>query len=513
MKVDELIQRLYSETGILALAARGGTKENLMLLYNYSRKFESSSFEGLYSFINYVNTVIESGAAFQSKKDGEDSDAVSILTVHKSKGLEYPVVFLADAASGLVSPSERKAKIAYSDNYGISIKQRVPGGLAIVESPIYNVIVDSNIERGLEEELRVYYVALTRARERLFVVGAPDTPTKDAFLADAEMKRIHKSSYSLLEAKSFVDILFLVDTNAHVSWEEDESELTDESDKASAPPEISTDVRTQNIRKKEKESTVNSELFSLLSDRFSFEYPEKFLTELPEKMSISNLSPSVLDGNEEEEVLSFDAVEAPKKKRGILPEFVRGSHEKETARRGIATHNFLQFFNLERFVASDVSEELSRLVESNFISEENAKRVRLDEISLFKKSKLLSDMREAKKLYREFRFSVNLPAPLFTQSPEKKELLSDESILLQGVIDCIIEDSDGELHLVDYKTDRLTKDELSDTEAAKKKLSEKHSLQLSYYSRAIEKIFGKAPATVKIYSLPLGDTVDVEPVI
>jgi ATP-dependent helicase/nuclease subunit A len=185
MKVDELIQRIYSETGLPALAARGGSKENLMLLYNYAKKFESSSFEGLYSFINYVNTVIESGASFPSGKDGETGDAVSILTVHKSKGLEYPIVFLADAATSLTSQNERKTKIAYSDLFGPAAKLRSPGGLALVESTIYNVIVESNIHKSIEEELRGYYVALTKARERLFIVGAPDTPTKEKFLCEA----------------------------------------------------------------------------------------------------------------------------------------------------------------------------------------------------------------------------------------------------------------------------------------------------------------------------------------
>lgn len=557
MKVDELIQRLYSETGLLALAANGGSKENLMLLYNYARKFESSSFEGLYSFINYVNTVIESGASFQSNKEGEADDAVSILTVHKSKGLEYPVVFLADAATSLISQNERKVKIAYSDTYGPAVKLRVPGGLALVESPIYNVVIDSNVEGSLEEELRVYYVALTRARERLFIVGAPDTPTKEKFLSDISYKRIYKSPYTLKEMKTFVDILYSVNTNAKISWNEDEKD--GEKEEAAAKALQNSSVSAQKSENKEDETpfliaegevkkrgadcvpvstnqavTENlseqksslseasdegctkvkkGEVYTSLIDRFSFEYSKKLLTELPEKMSISNLSPSVLDGNEEEARLFFDTSELEEKRRSHLPEFVSGNREKESARRGIATHNFLQFFDLERFSKSSAEDELSELVTGDFISEENAKKVRIEEISLFKKSKLFDEMRKAKKLYREFRFSVKLPASLFTKIPEKQESLSGETILLQGVIDCIIVDSNGDIHLVDYKTDRLTKEELSDRKAAEKTLSEKHSLQLSYYSRAVMQIFGKAPSSLRIYSLPLGDTVDVEPII
>ena len=218
----------------------------------------------------------------------------------------------------------------------------------------------------------------------------------------------------------------------------------------------------------------------------------------------------MLDVNEEEDRFFIDSTQKAKSNNlGILPEFMAISHERESSARGIATHNFMQFFSVENLLETGVEKELSRLVKDGFISEKNASLVRLDEVELFKKSELYSEMRKAKKLYREFRFSVMLPAPLFTLDDEKKELLKDEKILLQGVIDCIVEDADGRLHLIDSKTDRLTKNELSDKTLTQKKLSEKHCLQLSYYALAIEKIFGKLPDTTRIYSLPLGDTVDV----
>jgi ATP-dependent helicase/nuclease subunit A len=193
-----------------------------------------------------------------------------------------------------------------------------------------------------------------------------------------------------------------------------------------------------------------------------------------------------------------------------LPEFITGTGAYESAKRGIATHNFMQFFDVGSFLENGAEKELERLGKNGFISPENAKKVRLPEIELFRKSDLYREMREAKKLYREFRFSAMLPAEKFTENPEKKALLTGEKILAQGVIDCIIEDSLGRLHLVDYKTDRLTEEELSDSSLAEKTLSEKHSLQLYYYSLAIEKIFGKRPETVRVYSLPLGDTVDID---
>ena len=108
------------------------------------------------------------------------------------------------------------------------------------------------------------------------------------------------------------------------------------------------------------------------------------------------------------------------------------------------------------------------------------------------------------------RFNTTLPATLFTEDDARRQKLIGEDLFVQGVIDCVFEDADGELHLVDYKTDRLTAEELADETLAKRVLNEKHSLQLSYYAKAIETIFGRAPRTVKVYSLPLGKTVDID---
>ena len=135
--------------------------------------------------------------------------------------------------------------------------------------------------------------------------------------------------------------------------------------------------------------------------------------------------------------------------------------------------------------------------------------MRIREVEAFAKSKLLLEMRSADKLYRELRFNVKLPARDFTTEDELKALYENEQILVQGVIDCLYLDKEGEYHLVDYKTDRLTAEERADRELARKKLAAKHSLQLSYYAKAVELIFGKYPSTVEVYSLPLGDTVEI----
>ena len=119
-------------------------------------------------------------------------------------------------------------------------------------------------------------------------------------------------------------------------------------------------------------------------------------------------------------------------------------------------------------------------------------------------------MRNAKKLYRELRFNVRLPAESFTKSPERLAAVTDKKILVQGVIDCIIETQDGDFELIDYKTDRLTKEERDDRELAEAKLIAAHKSQLSYYREAVLRMFGKYPKSTEVYSLHLGDSVIIQ---
>ena len=129
----------------------------------------------------------------------------------------------------------------------------------------------------------------------------------------------------------------------------------------------------------------------------------------------------------------------------------------------------------------------------------------------FRKSKLFSDMLGAKALYRELRFNLRLPSEYFTADEEKRKIYKDRGILVQGVIDCIIERDDGTIALYDYKTDRLSPEELSDREKGRKALADRHRTQLSYYALAVERIFGRAPSEIGIYSLHLGEVIEVEP--
>lgn len=504
--VDTLIYKLYRETGLMALASRSGGKENLTLLYDYARSYEAGSFKGLYNFISFINNIIDKKTTFDDARARAGVDAVKIVTAHASKGLEYPIVFLVEA-DGRIYNKDRTSRLAFSEDFGISFRLRTPSGLAVVNNPVQDIINHRITRKLYEEELRVLYVALTRAREQLFVVGVCPTVKRDEYLARLEVIRDNLSEYSFRSLSSYLEVILACEGSRAL----DEVQFCGLAEGEDAP-----DGQTE---AKEVERERDADLYNELVRRFGFEYPTPHLTTLPEKMSVSLMSPTVLDGSESEggvkltldEAQTVDAADTipEEEKRKILPAFALGSDADESAMRGIATHLFMQFCDLDNLLKNGARAELDRLTSLGFVSTEDADRVRLREIELFRKSGLLTEMLSAKKVHRELRFNVYLPASEFTADEEKRRALSGKDILVQGVIDCIIEGEDGRLILCDYKTDRLTREELSDRSLAEKKLRESHSMQLGLYSLAIEKIFGRSPTRVEIYSLPLGDTVSI----
>ena len=508
--VDTLIDKLYIETGLMSLASRNGGSANLTLLYDYARSFEAGSFKGLYNFIHFINAIIDKKNDFDNNRSVATTDAVTLITAHLSKGLEYPIVFCVETDTQ-IDNKDNKNRYAYSENFGFSFLLRTPSGIALAENPVQKIIQDRVFEKIYEEELRILYVMLTRAREKLYVVGRSSLKDKENFDKRISLYKDNLSAYSFRKIRQFQDIILTCDSKPCVDYDEFcDYKPTDNDDNDGGDNGDGSDGGN-----KEGGKVRDEALYNKLKERFSYEYPNALMTVLPEKMSVSLMSPTILDAEDSDEaddinLLDHEVVIEPEEtKRRILPAFASGDNSDESAKRGIATHLFMQFCDLDNLAGAGADAELDRLKKQGFISEEDAIRVRIREIELFRKSNLIKEMMKAKKIHRELRFNVYLSASNFTADEEKRRAYADKDILVQGVIDCIVERDDGSILLCDYKTDRLTREELCDRSLAEKKLRDKHSMQLGLYSLAIEKIFGKKPESIQIYSLPLGDTVDI----
>ena len=517
---DKLLMRLYHETGLLALcSSKKESKDNLMLLYEHARRFESGSFKGLYNFISYINQLTGRESDFDKREAPGECDAVRIITAHGSKGLEYPIVFFAGGTASFNQSHDNMEppRFEYEEGFGMGMFLRTDSGLALVRNSTKNVIKHYRHRKKIEEEARVLYVILTRARERLYVVGQAKSKLDD-FEAEIAARREYMSEYSVYGVSSLLKMILEMKEFKTLTPTEFLREppfiYTDEAYGAAAEECDTGEIKIIEEELEEDGLTITEDandgtLAGELKRRFEYEYPRAHLTRLPGKLSVSKLYPAILDGSDEHSVVIDTEEEDETEKRGYLPRFRDPDSVNLSAERGIATHMLLQFCDLERIYKNGARAELAALKRKGFLSEKDASLVRIKEAEGFAKSRLLEDMLSADKLYREFRFNVKLSASDFTEDEEQKKLLKDESILVQGVIDCLYVDSLGEYHLIDYKTDRLTPEERENKALAQEKLKKAHSLQLSYYAKAVELMFGKYPKTIEVYSLPLGDTVDV----
>ncbi len=529
MKTDKLISVLFREAGLLALASEHGEKENLLRLYEYARSFEGSSFGGLGSFIGYINNVIAEKESFDCNISSSTEDAVTVMSAHSSKGLQKPIVFFADA-SKKIENKDTSEKFLMSVGFGAALRHRTPRGLAVVDNPMVEAVKERMDEKNFEEELRILYVALTRAEERLYVVGASrdlcaqDYCNRLSLIAKnlrsravarrlnshfdiiaASTGQIPKDAELFVQDSKIAEAIIKKKSSIKEQPEPSESEAQDTEERSKKSKNLDTGADEEpidGISNEEREALVK-----LLSRRFDYKYHSPHLTTLPEKMSVSDLTPTVLNVKKEKNESSGADEDSYLKK--TTPEFIHPSKREESKRRGIATHLLLQFCDFKNLKENGVECELERLVKEAFISEKDAPRVRISEIKAFMESELFDRMLGAKKLWREFRFNTPLPAALFTTDAEKALAYKDKNILVQGVMDCVIEAHDGSLSIVDYKTDRLTPEELDSPTKAAERFKNAYQNQLHYYRIAAERIFGKKPERVEIFSLHLGKCIDL----
>lgn len=512
LPVDKLLRYLYADTAVLALAegeqeqghAYLTRKQNLRRLYEYARSFEAGGFKGLYRFVRYVEDIMQNGTEMPTPEGPQN--AVSLITIHHSKGLEYPVCFVATTGKSF-NRDDLKGQVLIDSLLGCGT--RVPNKGAFSRANTFaREAVKIRLRRlAEEEEMRVLYVAMTRARERLYITAKPRYGMKSV-REHLALATSPVSNYFSLCGTSFIEwILTALDKTPS----EEFCKIT-----YVHPEALETPINAITVEENEKATpaVADASVARVLRERFDFSYHRDHLSRLPAKLSVSRLAPTVLDVYDEGEATDKD-LNAPDTET-LLHTFDRAPVFTDTptanlapdaAARGTATHEFLQFCDFARAEAG-LDSELARLVQGAWLSPEAALAVRRDELTRFFKSAFYKSLQNAKELHRETRFNVFLPAADFTQNEALKQELADEKLLVQGVIDLFFIDSDGRLVLCDYKTDRLPPEALHDKSLARRLLFARHGTQLSYYQKALAAMFGKAPDKTVIYSLPLGEALE-----
>lgn len=505
--VAHLLRRIFAETPLYSLAGADGkhAERNLKLLYHEACTFAGAEYEGLHGFLRYVVRQSESKKTFRSPGGAAPEDAVRITTIHGSKGLEYPVVFLYGAGQRFSGQDERDTFLCDHELGVVMPLRGGAGGQVLFEHPLMELMKLTLRDKAREEEMRLLYVALTRAQERLYVTGGAHGNASlqgGAVQARVTAARRHPDKPRLLNCSSCLEwLMALSDTPAgRICCEIDREPIfLSPAARAGRPP---------------RDPAAVGALAAQLQRQFAASEAVTHPPRLPKKLAVSALHPRLLDGSEGEETTlplpSGDTEDAHEKHRR-LPSAYAGAAAPDPTERGIATHQFLQFCDFHRLAAEGVAAEGERLLAGAYLTEGQLALIRPEELEAFRRSPLFTEMLAAREIRREFRFHMFLPAALFTSDEREQERLAGEQLFIQGVIDAIITAEDGSMTLVDYKTDRLSRAELADPALAARKLRERHREQLRYYAAAIERIFGRAPTRILLYSLHAGLAFDADP--
>lgn len=502
--LDELMRR-YAIFDLPEIRDNPVEQNNLHTLYDMARRYESGAFGGVGGFLTYAEELQK------QKQDGaEDSlPAVTILSIHKSKGLEFPVVFVS-ACSKSRNNRDETGDVLFDTDLGFGMRLPDTGGYARCGTALRSAIGEKKRLESVEEEMRVVYVALTRARNRLIVTGK--VKDAEAFTEDCRFAAEYASPYSVTGGCTYLEWIL----SAALAHGPDPCwrllTVTDAPDADAECPEELT-----------AEEACVEDWEARLGDNLGFAYPWDYLAKIPAKLNVSALRPGILD--EDALPLSAEESDTPETEddtpdaeeigtaEPILPAFMQETPAAMTAaQRGTATHQFLQFADFASLAENGVEAELARLKERHFLEEAAAAGVYVTQLERFRGSDLFRRICASAEVHREFRFNAPMDAWRFTENPALAEVLRRDSVrlIVQGVVDCVFRDEDGTLTLVDYKTDRPTAEEYKNPALADDRFIARHSMQLSYYREICAAMFGEEIGRTVIYSTALAREIAVK---
>lgn len=501
MPADELIWYLFSDTGFLSivyareefengLAAKPEQmRANLLLFYEYARRFEKNSFRGLGSFIRYIADLMEEKQQIaKAELTSENADAVRIMSVHQAKGLEFPICFLCGLGKQF-NDEDSKRSLVYHRTLGFGFQLRDPSGFFYYSTPIREAVRLAARRAARAEEARILYVALTRPREQLYMTATLHAPQN--LLADSVNLPLALQQQMLREETT------------HIGWILRTPQIMQNIQLPLCDP-VPVQILTESKKQQHVWQTA-AYYYQEVERRLSFRYPYWEATKIPAKLSASELYPGILDQTDTASSIFRNAVDLANEDTTLpAPAFIAEQTQEVARKSGTATHVFLQFCDFYALQKGGYRAEKERLIRSGFITQQDAERIREDWIEGFQKSELLCRILASAHVYREKRFHVLLDAQTLTAAPLQSALTESE-VLVQGVVDCFFEKPDGTYAVVDYKTDRIHIGE--DTQAYTRRLSRQYATQLSYYHLACEKMTGKKVSEVMLYSFALQKTI------
>lgn len=490
MSSDRLIRTIYEKTGYpdLVQAQPNGALRlaNLRLLLEYARKYEGAGFNGLSGFIRMIDRLEKQDSDLASASTvNEAANVVKIMSVHRSKGLEFPVCILAGCSRRF---NKERGDVLLHPELGFGVKLSDPETGARLDT-LPRTAAALEIDRGeMSEELRILYVAMTRAKEKLLLLTTVKNAAKTLGKLASRLTEEPRIPPYVVRGVSCISDWLLLCALRHPDGGK-LREMADALPGVTIPCETRWGIQlvypeqeaVQKTQEPEKASAPDPVLLQELQKKIAFRYPYEALKGVPAKVAASELAAKKVS-------FQYAATSRPAflEKKGLTP-----------AERGTALHAFMQFAKYAD-AAQNPEKEMERLVQQKFLTREEADAVELDKVRAFFSSALAKRILASGQVWREYQFTVEIPAG--EVQPELPEALAEELVVLQGAVDCAFVE-DGQLVIVDYKTDRT---------ANASALWERYAPQLKLYRRALEQCTGLKVKECLLYSFYMNRVIQEE---
>ena len=525
MSTDEFLWYIYTNSGYYAYcgALPGGSQRqaNLRILFERAKQFEETSFKGIFNFINFISKLKKSNSDMGSAKTlGENANVVRIMSIHKSKGLEFPIVICSGMGRNFNTMDFRKDVLYHHElGYGpqiVDFERRISYPSIAKEALKCKI----NIE-NISEEMRILYVALTRAKEKLIITSS---------IKDIE-QNMHKwssnistekmvSKYDILNGKNYMD--WMMPAIIKHKDLEDIRETYNLSTSISMEDESKWSVKTWNrddmdFEKHEKEgirevlntmdlSQHDTEYYEQIEKKLNFEYPYLGVVKKAASISVTEIKKRQEEYEEQEDSLGLYKHKTTLKK----PKFLSESQKSEKitgARRGTIVHLIMEVLDFEKVnTESEIKAQIQDLVKRRIITEKESQVLSPRKIMRFFKSPIAKRMLSSKfvkreqKIYTQIKMNdIYLNDEIFKNNRETYE---NESVMLRGVIDLYFEEDDG-LVILDYKTDFVD-------ENNKKEIIHKYKKQIEIYADVLSKLTGKKVKEKYLYLFGIDEQVKVD---
>ncbi|MBE5862432.1 MAG: helicase-exonuclease AddAB subunit AddA [Lachnospiraceae bacterium] len=493
LTIRVLLEKLLWEYDYMnyVTALPGGSKRraNLEMLLVKASDFEQTSYFGLFHFLRYIE-MLEKYEEDYGEADvlDENADVVRIMSIHKSKGLEFPVTIVAGLSKKFNMQDVNKAVILDMD-LGLGMDYVDPVRRCRSKTLQKNIVAKKLREDTLSEELRLLYVAMTRAKEKLILTAEIEEP--ETVLQASQWFSGKQAALSYLEffkATTYLEFLqpILGQTGLSV-------QVVPASELLAGKTTEQLEMALSKESLADAMLAADPEALAKLKERFSFQYPHAALNGLYTKTTVSELKIAAMSEKDEAAFHAFEERET----ESYVPEFRRSGQEITGTVRGNAYHRVMELMDFvsihqKGISAESVEEFLNAQVKALRLSEEYRSAVRIDKLCEFLKSELGDRMfraQEAGKLWREQPFVLSIPATRL-----KGEFPAEETVLIQGIIDAYFVEDD-EIVLLDYKTDSVDSMEA---------LWTRYETQMDHYQEALERLTGKKVKDRILYSFHLG---------